>query len=90
VRVEGGAHNIGWTHPEEVNRALLEFLDEPHGATRRRGMPRGGDTFWLLAQPGRDADWTALAADLLTVRISCHRTPPGCQVGNQRRAEVGA
>jgi non-heme chloroperoxidase len=26
VRVEGGPHNIGWTHPEEVNRALLEFL----------------------------------------------------------------
>jgi hypothetical protein len=34
VRVEGGAHNIGWTHPEEVSRALLEFLDEPHGASR--------------------------------------------------------
>jgi non-heme chloroperoxidase len=26
VRVEGGPHNIGWTHPEEVNAALLEFL----------------------------------------------------------------
>jgi non-heme chloroperoxidase len=26
VAVEGGPHNIGWTHPEEVNRALLEFL----------------------------------------------------------------
>jgi non-heme chloroperoxidase len=26
VRVEGGPHNIGWTHPEEVNRALLDFL----------------------------------------------------------------
>jgi non-heme chloroperoxidase len=33
VRVEGGPHNIGWTHPEEVNRALLEFLGEPHGTT---------------------------------------------------------
>jgi len=21
-----GPHNIGWTHPEEVNRALLDFL----------------------------------------------------------------
>jgi non-heme chloroperoxidase len=31
VRVENGPHNIGWTHPEEVNRALLEFLGEPHG-----------------------------------------------------------
>jgi non-heme chloroperoxidase len=26
VRVEGGPHNIGWTHPDEVNRALIEFL----------------------------------------------------------------
>jgi non-heme chloroperoxidase len=31
VRVEGGPHNIGWTHAEEVNRALLEFLGEPRG-----------------------------------------------------------
>jgi non-heme chloroperoxidase len=28
VRVEGGPHNIGWTHAEEVNRALLDFLAE--------------------------------------------------------------
>jgi non-heme chloroperoxidase len=34
VRVENGPHNIGWTHPEEVNRALLEFLAQPHGTTR--------------------------------------------------------
>jgi non-heme chloroperoxidase len=26
IRVEGGPHNIGWTHAEQVNRALLEFL----------------------------------------------------------------
>jgi non-heme chloroperoxidase len=26
VTVEGGPHNIAWTHPEEVNSALLEFL----------------------------------------------------------------
>jgi non-heme chloroperoxidase len=26
VPVEGGPHNIGWTHPEEVNRALLTFI----------------------------------------------------------------
>ena len=32
VRVEGGPHNIGWTHPDEVNRALLEFLGQPAGA----------------------------------------------------------
>jgi non-heme chloroperoxidase len=28
VRVEGGPHNIGWTHPDEVNQALLDFLAE--------------------------------------------------------------
>jgi non-heme chloroperoxidase len=32
VRVEGGPHNIGWTHPEEVNPALLEFLGQPAAA----------------------------------------------------------
>jgi non-heme chloroperoxidase len=26
VKVEGGPHNIAWTHPDEVNAALLEFL----------------------------------------------------------------
>jgi non-heme chloroperoxidase len=26
VTVEGGPHNIGWTHPDEVNRALLDFV----------------------------------------------------------------
>ena len=26
VTVEGGPHNIGWTHPDEVNEALLGFL----------------------------------------------------------------
>jgi non-heme chloroperoxidase len=28
VSVEGGPHNIGWTHPEEVNKALLDFLGD--------------------------------------------------------------
>ena len=28
--VEGGPHNIGWTHPEEVNAALLGFLAGHH------------------------------------------------------------
>ena len=27
VTVDGGPHNIGWTHPDEVNEALLDFLD---------------------------------------------------------------
>jgi non-heme chloroperoxidase len=26
VTVEGGPHNIGWTHADEVNQAILEFL----------------------------------------------------------------
>jgi len=26
VRVEHGPHNIGWTHPDEVNAALLGFI----------------------------------------------------------------
>jgi non-heme chloroperoxidase len=28
VTVEGGPHNIAWTHPDEVNPALLQFLAE--------------------------------------------------------------
>ncbi|HEU5353603.1 MAG TPA: hypothetical protein VFU65_04050 [Actinocrinis sp.] len=28
VRVDGGPHNIAWTHPEEVSEALLGFLKE--------------------------------------------------------------
>jgi len=38
VSVKGGPHNIGWTHPEEVNPALLEFLGE--GATSAAGIER--------------------------------------------------
>jgi non-heme chloroperoxidase len=38
VSVKGGPHNIGWTHPEEVNPALLEFLGD--GATSSAGMDR--------------------------------------------------
>jgi non-heme chloroperoxidase len=26
VPVDGGPHNIGWTHPEETNAALMNFL----------------------------------------------------------------
>jgi hypothetical protein len=26
----GGAHNIGWTHAEECNKALLEFFADGH------------------------------------------------------------
>jgi non-heme chloroperoxidase len=38
VSVKGGPHNIGWTHPEEVNPALLEFLGD--GATSSAGIDR--------------------------------------------------
>jgi non-heme chloroperoxidase len=26
VEVQDGPHNIGWTHPQETNTALMEFL----------------------------------------------------------------
>jgi pimeloyl-ACP methyl ester carboxylesterase len=26
VAVDGGPHNVGWTHPDEVNRALMDFI----------------------------------------------------------------
>lgn len=35
IPVEGGPHNIGWTHPEECNAALLEFLAAGHSGGRR-------------------------------------------------------
>jgi non-heme chloroperoxidase len=33
VAVEGGPHNIAWTHPEEVNQALLDFISANVPAT---------------------------------------------------------
>jgi non-heme chloroperoxidase len=33
ISVEGGPHNIGWTHPEESNKALLEFLAADTGGS---------------------------------------------------------
>jgi len=35
VPVEGGPHNIGWTYPEESNKALLDFLGEDSGDSGR-------------------------------------------------------
>jgi non-heme chloroperoxidase len=35
VPVEGGPHNIGWTHPDECNAALLDFLAEDAGNLER-------------------------------------------------------
>jgi len=31
IPVEGGPHNIGWTHPDEVNKGLLDFVAEDTG-----------------------------------------------------------
>jgi non-heme chloroperoxidase len=31
VPIEGGPHNVGWTFPEESNKALLEFLADDTG-----------------------------------------------------------
>ena len=39
--VEGGPHNIGWTHSEEVNAALLGFLAGTTSAAGRRRGTRG-------------------------------------------------
>src|ERR1700751_2419391 len=38
IPVEGGPHNIGWTFPEQVNPALLDFLAE--GGGPRAAMDR--------------------------------------------------
>jgi non-heme chloroperoxidase len=38
VSVEAGPHNVGWTHPEVLNPALLEFLGE--GGTSPAGLDR--------------------------------------------------
>ena len=37
IAVEGGPHNIGWTHPEEVNKALLDFLGRDGSARETVG-----------------------------------------------------
>ena len=40
VEVENGPHNIGWTHPEETNGAMLTFLNGEAEAAPRRPQPR--------------------------------------------------
>ena len=39
VTVEGGPHNIAWTHPDEANTALPEFLTAK--PARSNGVRRG-------------------------------------------------
>jgi non-heme chloroperoxidase len=36
VEIDGGPHNIGWTHADEVNEALLKFLAQPLPHDERR------------------------------------------------------
>lgn len=38
IVIEDGPHAIGWTHAEEVNRALLEFLAESREETKAQGI----------------------------------------------------
>jgi non-heme chloroperoxidase len=33
IPVEGGPHNIGWTHPDVVNKPLLDFLADDSGGS---------------------------------------------------------
>ena len=40
VEIADGPHNVGWTHPDEVNSALLSFLGSE--ATDRREMAAAG------------------------------------------------
>ena len=41
VEVADGPHNVGWTHPDEVNSALLSFLGSPAG-DRNAAMATAG------------------------------------------------
>jgi non-heme chloroperoxidase len=37
--ITGGPHAIIWTHADEVNRAMLDFIGHPDGARGRQGGP---------------------------------------------------
>jgi pimeloyl-ACP methyl ester carboxylesterase len=36
VVVKGGPHGLNWTHAEEINRELLDFLGEKKAETRQK------------------------------------------------------
>ncbi len=40
LTVERGPLNIGWTHPDEVNRALLDFLADSSRTSHLDAAPR--------------------------------------------------
>jgi non-heme chloroperoxidase len=42
VPVEGGPHGIGWTHPDELNSAMLEFLGDRTAQTESAASARAG------------------------------------------------
>ena len=47
VAIENGPHNIGWTHPEETNAAMLEFLGGRSARpTSRRRKPLAISRCW--------------------------------------------
>jgi hypothetical protein len=37
--IAGGPHAIIWTHADEVNQALLDFIDHPGRAGTRQSRP---------------------------------------------------
>jgi non-heme chloroperoxidase len=58
VVIEGGSHAIIWTHADEVNQTLLDFIGHPGRAGRRPSGPetrrRAGRRTGGLADPGCD------------------------------------
>ena len=75
VAIEGGPHNIAWTHPDEVNRALLEFVSASRGDRslsrlsrhlRRRLRSPPDELIRRDGMPETIAGWKALTDGLLT------------------------
>ena len=76
VPIEGGPHNIAWTHPDEVNRALLDFVraSPPDRASLVSNEPTSAPTarspsdklICRNAVPDTVAGWKALTDGLLT------------------------
>ena len=84
VRVEGGPHNIGWTHPDEVNRALLEFIAEPDTAAvaEAPAADSGERITEVLDFPWRDGHVNAIRVDYEPGGFTrgTHRHPGGAYV----------
>ena len=39
VEIEGAPHGMAWTHPEEINAALLDFINESNAASQQSRTP---------------------------------------------------